>query len=133
MIKWLVALALLMHGIGHIVFYFASFTPIDMGFTQAPWIFPGDVTLTSPLGKACALLWLVAMIGFVASAIGLVTAQPWWATLAVVSSVISIVVIIPWWNTINDSTRVWALLADVVIIVAFGFPWRERVIEALMG
>ena len=133
MIKWLVALALFMHGVGHIAFFFAAFTPIDMQYTPQPWIFPGDVLITSPIGKAFALLWLIAMIGFIAAALGLVSGQPWWATTAVAASVISLVVIIPWWNTIDATTRTWALLADVVVIVAFAFPWRTRVIEALMA
>ncbi len=65
------------------------------------------------------------------AAIGLATGQPWWASLAVIAAVLSLVVLLPWWNTITPSSRVWALLADVAVIVAFGFPWREQVIAAL--
>lgn len=131
MIKWIIALALLVHGIGHIMFFFAAFTPVPMDFVDAPWLLPGAYTIDSPVGKAFAVLWLVAMIGFVGSALGLITNQPWWPSMAVASAVISLVVILPWWNTINPSTRFWATAADVIVIVAFAFPWKDQVIAAL--
>lgn len=131
MIRWLIVIAMLMHGVGHIMFFLESFTASPMGFTDTPWLLPGAFTVTSPVGKAFALLWLVAMLGFVAAAIGLFTRQEWWATLAVASAVISLVVLLPWWNTVTPSSRVWVLLADLVIIAAFGMPWKDQVIESL--
>jgi len=131
MIRWLIVIAMLMHGVGHIVFFLESFAGSSMGFADAPWLLPGAFTVTSPVGKAFALLWLLAMLGFVVAAIGLFTRQEWWSTLAVASAVISLVVLLPWWNTVTPSSRVWVLLADLVIIAAFGMPWKDRVIESL--
>lgn len=131
MLKWIIVLALLMHGVGHITFFFAAFTPVSMDFAPNPWILPGAFTVDSPVGKAFAVLWLVAMIGFVAAALGLASNQSWWPPVAVAASVISLVVILPWWNTINPGTRFWASAADVVVIVAFAFPWRTQVVAAL--
>lgn len=131
MMRWLIVLAMLMHGVGHIVFFLEAFTGSPMGFTDAPWLLPGAFTVGSPVGKAFALLWLLAMLGFVAAAIGLLTRQVWWPALAVASAVISLFVLLPWWNTIAPSSRVWVLLADLVIIAAFGLPWKERAIESL--
>ena len=131
MIRWLIVIAMLMHGVGHIVFFLESFAGSSMGFADAPWLLPGAFTVTSPVGKAFALLWLLAMLGFVIAAIGLFTRQEWWAALAVASAAISLVVLLPWWNTVTPNSRVWVLLADLVIIAAFGMPWKERVIESL--
>ena len=131
MIRWLIGIAMLMHGVGHIVFFLESFVGSPMGFSDAPWLLPGAFTVTSPVGKAFALLWLLAMLGFVVAAIGLFTRQEWWSTLAVASAVISLVVLLPWWNTVTPSSRVWVLLADLVIIAAFGMPWKDRMIESL--
>jgi hypothetical protein len=131
MIRWLIAIAMLMHGAGHIMFVLEAFTDAPMGFTDAPWVLPGSFTMDSPLGKAFALLWLLAMLGFMVAAVGLVARQEWWPALAVASAVVSLVVLLPWWNTIPPSSRVWVLLADVVVILAFGMPWREQVVKSL--
>jgi hypothetical protein len=131
MIRWLIVIAMLMHGVGHIMFFLEAFTEQAMEFSAQPWLLPGGFTVDSPVGKAFALLWLLAMLGFMAAAVGLLLRQAWWPTLAVAAAVISLVVLLPWWNVITPSSRVWVLLADVVIIVAFGLPWKAQVIEAL--
>jgi hypothetical protein len=131
MIRWLIAIAMLMHGVGHIMFFLEAFTDSPMGFSSAPWLLGGGFTVDSPVGKASGLLWLLAMLGFMAAAIGLVTRTEWWPALAVAAAVVSLVVLIPWWNTITPSSRVWVLLADLVVIVAFGLPWKDQVINSL--
>ena len=131
MIRWLIVIAMLMHGVGHMVFFLEAFIGSPMGFADAPWLLPGAFTVTSAVGKAFALLWLLAMLGFLIAAIGLLTRRSWWPALAVASAVISLVVLLPWWNTITPSSRVWVLLADLVIIAAFGLPWKQQVIESL--
>lgn len=131
MIRWLIIIAMLMHGVGHITFFLEAFETSPMGFSAEPWLLPGAFAVTSAVGKAFGLLWLLAMLGFVAAAIGLLLRQPWWPSLAVASAVISLVVLLPWWNAIAPSSRVWVLLADVVVIAAFGLPWKNQVIESL--
>lgn len=131
MLKWITAIALIMNGIGHVVFFFAAWTAVPMGFLDNPWILPGAFTVQSAVGKLSALLWLIAMAGFVVAGIGLLARKAWWPSLAVVAAVISLVVIIPWWNTIDSSTRFWAALADIVVIAAFALPWKRQVIASL--
>jgi len=131
MIRWLIAIAMLMHGVGHIVFVMAAFTETPMEFSTAPWLLPGAFTVDSPVGKAFALLWLLAMLGFMVAAVGLILRKEWWPALVVAAAVVSLVVLLPWWNTITPSLRVWVLLADVVVIAAFGMPWKDQVVKAL--
>jgi hypothetical protein len=47
------------------------------------------------------------------------------------AAVISLAVIAPWWNTINPSSRVWASLVDLAVIVALAFPWSTQVTTML--
>jgi hypothetical protein len=131
MIRWFIAIAMLMHGAGHIMFVLEAFTDSPMGFNDAPWMLPGSFTVDSPIGKAFALLWLLALLGFMVAAAGLVARQEWWPALAVASAVVSLAVLLPWWNTIPQSSRSWVLLANVVVILAFGMPWREQVVKSL--
>lgn len=74
---YIIAIVLLAHGIGHIMPFMAAWTPqrSQVGFSDASWIFSGDVGVGSPIGQAFALLGLIALIGFVAGALGLVTHQ----------------------------------------------------------
>jgi hypothetical protein len=131
MIRWLIVIAMLMHGVGHIMFFLEAFAGSPMGFSQEAWLLPGGFTVGSPVGKAFALLWLLAMLGFMTAAIGLLLRQSWWPGLAVAAAVISLVVLLPWWNVITPSSRVWVLLADLVVIAAFGLPWKDQVIASL--
>ncbi len=72
--RYIIAVVLLAHGIGHIMLFMTAWTPqvSKVGFSDASWIFSGGVGVGSPIGQAFALLGLVALIGFVANALGLV-------------------------------------------------------------
>ncbi|MCI0398906.1 MAG: hypothetical protein L0332_29515 [Chloroflexi bacterium] len=131
MLRIIIILALLMHGIGHIIGFLAAWTPVPVGFSNHPWALSGGVTMTSPAGRAFGLLWLVAMIGTVAAGLGLLFHQDWWAPLAVAASVISLVVWLPWWQTVPRGSLVGAVAFDLLIILALLSPWADRVIRAL--
>jgi hypothetical protein len=131
MLKYLVVLVLLAHGIGHVMGFLAAWTSLPMGFTARPWLLSGDVTVQSAIGRAFGLLWLVAMVGTVGAALGLLSGQGWWTPMAIAASVISLVAILPWWNTVTPGSRLWATLVDLAIIGALAGPWRDRILEAL--
>ncbi|NIM95805.1 MAG: hypothetical protein GTO18_19060 [Anaerolineales bacterium] len=130
-ISIVVGIILLVHGIGHIMGFLASWTNLPMGFTDRPWIFSGGIHMKSVVGKVFGLLWLVAMIGFIASAIGIFTNQSWWPTTAVAASVVSLVAIVPWWNTVTPGSRVGAVIVDVITLVALLGPWKESIIDRI--
>ncbi len=131
MLRIIVALMIIGHGIGHIMGFLAAWTRVPMGFTDRPWIFSSGVTIGSALGRAFGLLWLVAMVATVASGIGLLIRADWWPPLAIVGSIISLLVIAPWWNTVAPGPRFWASLVDLIILAALLLPWRETVLEML--
>jgi hypothetical protein len=102
-----------------------------MGFTDRPWVFGGAVRIQTAVGRSFGLLWLVALIGFIGAAVGLLQRQEWWGAVAVASSVISIAAIVPWWNTITPSARLSPLVADVVVLIALLGPWRDQIVRAV--
>lgn len=122
--RYIIAIVLLAHGIGHIMLFMAAWTPqiSKVGFSNAPWIFSGGIGVGSPIGQAFGLLWLVALIGFGASALGLVTHQAWWPPVTITVAAISIVTIVPWFNTWPTGSMIGALLVDVAVLVALGHP-----------
>jgi hypothetical protein len=130
---YIIAIVLLAHGIGHIMPFMAAWTPqrSQVGFSDAPWIFSGSVGVGSPIGQAFALLGLIALIGFVAGALGLVTHQAWWPMATIAAAVISIVTIVPWINAWPTGSMIGALLVDVAVLVALLPPWGQQLVHAL--
>jgi hypothetical protein len=131
--RYLIAIVFLAHGIGHIMPLMAAWTPkiSKAGFSDASWIFSGGVGVGSPIGQAFALLGLVALIGFVAGTLGLVTQQTWWPTVTIVAAVISIVTIVPWINAWPTGSMIGALLVDVAVLVVLLPPWGQQFVHAL--
>lgn len=127
MVKYLIFLALLGHGAGHALGFLAAWTRLPMGFKDRPWLLGGDVGIQSGVGRAFGLLWLAALAGFIAAAVGLLFHQPWWETLAIASSLISVVAIVPWWKAVTPGPRFWALLVDLVVLIGLLGPWQEKV------
>jgi hypothetical protein len=131
--RYIIAIVLMAHGIGHIMPFMAAWTPqiSKVGFSDAPWIFSGSAGVGSPIGQAFGLLGLVALIGFVAGALGLVTQQTWWPIVTIAAAAISIVTILPWSTTWPMTSMIGALLVDVAVFVSLLPPWGQQLIHAL--
>jgi hypothetical protein len=129
MIRFVFAIPLIVHGLAHLSGFFASWTTASAGYPiDRPWLFSPHVTLTSPIGKAFGLLWLVAAAGLAGSGLGLLFLQEWWTALAAAAAVVSLVVIVPWWRTVPPGAWVGAGF-DVLVIVLLLTPVKNRIIE----
>lgn len=84
----------------------------------------------SGVGRVFGLMWLLAAIGLVGTALGLATQLPWWPVLAVVAFAVSLVVIVPSWITVPPGAKVGAVF-DLIVLVALLLPWRDQIIGAL--
>jgi hypothetical protein len=126
--RFIFAVPLLMHGLAHISGFLASWTSIDLGYASKPWVFSQSIHLYSLTGRVFGLLWLVAMLGLVVSAFGLVFRQDWWLPLAVAASVISLVVILPWWNTVPSGAKFGAFF-DLLVIAALLSPLQGKLLQ----
>ena len=72
--RMIVALAFLGHGLVHVTGFLVAWTWVPVGFTDAPWVLPGEVKMQSAIGHLFGLLWLVAMVTLVCAGLGLLTA-----------------------------------------------------------
>jgi hypothetical protein len=133
MLRYLIAIVLLIQGIGHLIPFMASWAPriSKTGFSNIPWIFSNGIRIDSPIGQAFGLLGFVALVCFVTSALGLVTRQEWWRRLVIVAAAISIMTIVPWWNTWPQSNLIAALLVDIAFVFALLLLWRNYLSHAL--
>lgn len=132
MLRLMLAVILIAHGIGHIMGFMAAWTNVPMGFTDRPWLLSTGVTVHSAVGKAFGLLWLVALVALVGAGLGVLLRADWWPMLAIIGSAISLMAILPWWNTVATSPRIWASLVDIVTIVVLLVPaWRDQLTRAV--
>lgn len=128
MLKYLAAIVLLGHGIGHLTGFLKSWTSIDVGFSDKPWLLPGERKMNSSAGRAFGILWLICILIFVMSSIGIFMGEEWWRAYALIGSAVSLVAILPWWNTVMVGVKAGALL-DVAIILVLLIPAGERVTD----
>ena len=131
MLKIIIALVLLMHGIGHVMGIFAAWTTVPMGFSDNSWLLSSGVTISSPIGRACSLIWLAAALVTVAAGGGMLTNQEWWRSLALAGAILSLAAFIPWATVAPSGSVAGAIVVDVLTLVALLGPWQEQVTRAL--
>ncbi|HEX2470896.1 MAG TPA: hypothetical protein VHK05_09920 [Candidatus Limnocylindrales bacterium] len=134
MLKILVALVLLAHGIGHVmgplqVFKVATINPTWAGDS---WVLTG-VTGQS-VGQAIGVvLWIAALIGFAALAgvvLGWLPAA-WWAPLAIVASTLSLMGIALFPTAFPLMSTVGAVVVDIAVLASvLWFHWAPADIAA---
>jgi hypothetical protein len=130
--KYLVAVILFAHGIGHIMPFLAAWAPrMNPGFSNGSWLFSTTAGVTSPAGLAFGLLGLVALIAFVGGAVGLLNHQEWWPMLTIAAAVVSLVTILPWASVWPAGSLIGAVAVDLVVLVALLPPWGQQVTHAL--
>lgn len=121
-VRALIAAVLFIHGIGHVTGVMPALQLFDVkGWNSRSWL------LTPLIGETAsrilsAVLFLVALVGFVASTLALLgwlVPHEWWRTLALVSAVISIVTIVLFWNAFVSffPNKVGALGVDIAVLV----------------
>ena len=131
MVRIIVSIALIVHGIGHVIGVSASWTSVKMGFSENSWIFSTGVNIESGIGRAFGVVWLIAMIFSIAAGFGLFFHQDWWITLALAGAIVSIVAVGIWFRAFPSGSNISALLFDIVILVAILGPWSEKIFRIL--
>jgi hypothetical protein len=122
MLNLIVTIAVLAHGIGHVLFLVAPFG-IVAGQSTRSW-------LLSPIGNwlavgAGSVIWIVAIVGFSVAAVGFWTHTDWWRALAIVSSIVSGAGIILFWSNPPSSPAISALVFDVIVLATLlVFRWN---------
>ncbi|HZW03491.1 MAG TPA: hypothetical protein VFF68_06170 [Anaerolineaceae bacterium] len=122
-VRWIVTLGIAAHGIGHLVFLFATSGVVKMaGADGGTWLLPDS---TGGLVRiAGGVLWLVVTAGFIATAAGAFTLAPWWRTAAIAAAVASLVMLGLFWNGMATSWVINAALFNLGLLAAILiFKW----------
>jgi len=117
MLKYILAFPLIMHGLANIAGVVAFLTNKQTGFFDKSWIFSNNVKMHSLVGRLFGLLWLLSVIGLIASGLGVILQQDWWRMSAILSCALSFIAIVPWWKTVPPGTHFGAIFDLIVIIV----------------
>jgi hypothetical protein len=116
-LRILVALVILVHGIGHVLFLAPCLGMTQWGQAAHSWLLTralGD----GPTRAIGALLWLAVIVGFTAAAMGLLGQQAWWRPVASGAAGVSLLALALFANGISRQPLLSAGLMDVAILVA---------------
>jgi hypothetical protein len=119
-----------MHGLANISGAVAFLTNVQVGFFDHPWVFSNIVKMRSLIGRLFGLLWLLSVIGLVASGLGIIFQQDWWRTMAILACAVSMIAIIPWWKTVPPGARFGAIF-DLLVIVVLLSPLGQTITDGL--
>jgi hypothetical protein len=111
------ALVILAHGIGHVLFLAPCLGIAQWGQSAHSWLLTGLLgdTATRVIGS---LLWLAVTAGFVAAGVGLLGQHAWWRMLAVGAAAVSLLALVLFLNGRPTQPVLSAALMDVAILVA---------------
>ena len=129
-LRILVVVFLVLHGISHVIWFLAAWTPIKAGIEDGPWILPGDVTLTSVVGKIIGLIALVAMTLILLGAVALLGQEEWWRGATRYGVFLSFIVVLPWWPRIPHHIGLQAIIANIVLMFLIALPLSMEIISA---
>ncbi len=120
LVRAILAIIVGAHGIGHVLFLAAVLGLTDWGQSSSSWLLSSEVVAKAVGG----VIWAVALIGFVAAAIGVFSESSWWRTLAVVVSLVSLAGLALFWDNPPTQPVIAAAIFDVVVLLALlVFKW----------
>jgi len=108
-VRILIAGALLIHGVGHILGFWMP---------ARSWLMPNA---GEPLMRTLSsILWLLAAVGFILSCLGflgVVVPADWWRPLAVAFALVSLLGLAIFWGTWPAFNTIGALTMNIAILV----------------
>ena len=131
MIRIIVALVLIAHGIGHSMGVLGAWTTIPSGLTNRSWLFSSGVLVDSATGRVWSLLWLAALVVTTAGGLGLLLQQDWWRTVAVAGAILSLVAIVPWLAAMPLGSAIGAVVVDLLVLALLLLPVGETFVRQL--
>jgi hypothetical protein len=111
------AIIVMAHGIGHVLFVVPCLGIAQWGQSTHSWLLTrglGD-TLTRAVGT---LIWLAVIAGFTAAGVGLLDQHTWWRTVAVAAAGVSLLGIVIFAHGGDVQSQLSPGLMNVAILVA---------------
>ncbi len=113
MLPVVVALIILVHGLGHGLFLVPLLGIAEWGQSTESWLIR-TASMTKVLGS---VLWLGAIVLFTVAAVELFGLQGVWRPAAVAASILSLVGITLFWDNSNNAASVFAATVDITLLL----------------
>jgi hypothetical protein len=114
MLKIVLALVLAAHGIGHILFLTPLLGVANWGQqSDSSWLLGAG----GPARLIGILLFGVALVGFLAAALGLLGVTDWWRTVAIISAIVSLVGTLLFFANPPTSSVIAATVFNALVLV----------------
>ena len=120
--RLLAVVLLVMHGLSHVIWFLAAWTSVRTGVGDGPWLLPGDVTISSPIGKVLGLLALIVVVAFLAAAALLLAGLPSWRGLANTGVFLSYGAVVPWLRQSPGSWGITSVVTNIVLMFLLALP-----------
>jgi len=118
MLKLLIAVVVLAHGVGHVLF-------LAPALNLASWADQiGHSWLVTPLlgdgltRTLAAIVWSSTIVLFVGAVMGFFAGSEWWRTAAIAGSIVSAAGIVLMWDGLPTGSAVAALVFDAIVLVS---------------
>jgi hypothetical protein len=122
MLKLIIALVLLAHGIGHSMGLLQIFNVavVNPAWRGDSWLLGGSAGSTATASVIGGIVWTASIVGFAALAAVVMGWLPvaWWAPLAVGSAIVSLVGLLLFPLAFPTVSTIGAFAVDVVVLVA---------------
>ena len=126
MLKFVVTFAILIHGLGHILFLFPLLGLADRDQPLRSWLLGSE----TPARLVGSVLWLLAITGFIGAGLGMIGQRDWWRTVAVLASAVSWIGLLLFWGNSVNPPAFFAAAFDTVIpitLLVMGWPSVELI------
>jgi hypothetical protein len=131
MVRFLVALPLIIHGLANLGGALAFAGKAPEGFSSQPSILSSKYQMHSTFGRIWGLVWLCSALVLVAAGLAAVFRQESWLTLALAGSTLSLAAIGPWWNTVPPGARFGAIF-DLFVLGILLSPIGDWLMAAIL-
>jgi hypothetical protein len=116
-IRWIIALAILGHGIGHVLFMPVLAASMKLDASGHSWLLTGVVGQGATQAVASVVAGAL-MLAFAAAAGGVALQASWWRGLVLAAAAVSIVLVVTMWDGLPTGPASAALAFDAVMLVA---------------
>lgn len=132
MIRFLIAIPLIIHGLANLggALAFAGKSP--EGFTSQPSVISSKLHMHSTFGRLWGLVWLCSALALVTAGLAAIFRQESWLTLSIAGSALSLAAITPWWNTVPPGARFGAIF-DLFILGILLSPISDQLTTIIMA
>jgi hypothetical protein len=112
LLRFILTIVVGAHGLGHVLFLVPLLGIADWGQPARSWLLGGG-WLSKGLGS---LIWLAAIVGFTAVALGIFNMTDWWRTVAIVAAAVSTLGLLLFWANPVNSPILSALVFNLWVL-----------------